>query len=186
MTAALEGGEWSAARPGRTLPPGKIRYTFYRRLGGPQDRSGRAENLVPTGIRSRTVQPVAQSLYRLSYRAHTLQSKANSICEKDQLDAQFLVINLTRYCSSHNVLATRYRIYLFSRLYNVATSSCAHLTIIFFLQLPLSFQSSSINPFSSISPLIPSAQVSLGLPRFLLPGGLHFITSFGSLPSSIR
>ena len=23
MTAALEGGEWSAGRPGRTLPPGK-------------------------------------------------------------------------------------------------------------------------------------------------------------------
>ena len=39
---------------------------------------------------------------------------------------------------------------------------------IFFLQLPLSFQSSSINPFSPISPLIPSAQVSLGLPRVLL------------------
>ena len=58
MTAALEGGEWSAARPGRTLPPGKSRYPFYRRLGGPQVRSGRAENLVPTGIRSRTVQPV--------------------------------------------------------------------------------------------------------------------------------
>ena len=49
----------------------------------------------------------------------------------------------------------------------------------------LSFQSSSINPFSPITPLIPSAQVSLGLPRFLLPGGRHFITSFGSLPSSI-
>ena len=64
------GGEWSAARPGRTLPPGKTRYSFYRRLGGPQDRSGRAENLVPTGIRSRTVQPLAQSLYRLIYRAH--------------------------------------------------------------------------------------------------------------------
>jgi len=58
MTAALEGGEWSAARPGRTLPPGKTRYPFYRRMGGPQGRSGRAENLVPTGIRSRTVQPV--------------------------------------------------------------------------------------------------------------------------------
>ena len=51
-------GEWSAARPGRILPPGKTRYPFYRRLGGPQGRSGRAENLVPTGIRSRTVQPV--------------------------------------------------------------------------------------------------------------------------------
>jgi len=62
VTAALEGGEWSAARPGRTLPPEKIRYPFYRRLDGPQGRSGRAENLVPTGIRFRTVQPVAQSL----------------------------------------------------------------------------------------------------------------------------
>ena len=58
MTAALEGGEWSAASPGRTLPPGKNSYPFYRRLGGPQGRSGRAENLVPTGIRFRTVQPV--------------------------------------------------------------------------------------------------------------------------------
>jgi len=46
MTAALEGGEWSAARPGHTLPPGKTRYPFYRMLGGPQGRSGRAENLV--------------------------------------------------------------------------------------------------------------------------------------------
>ena len=67
MTAALEAGEWSAARPGRTFPPRKNRYPFYRRLGGPQGRSGREENLVATGIRSRTVQPVAQSLYRLSY-----------------------------------------------------------------------------------------------------------------------
>ena len=58
MTAALEGVEWSVACPGRTLPPGKIRYPFYRRLGGPQGRPGRAENLVPTGIRTRTAQPV--------------------------------------------------------------------------------------------------------------------------------
>jgi len=58
MTAALEGGEWSAARPSRTLPPGNTRYPFYRRLGGPQGQSGQAENLVPIGIRSRTVQPI--------------------------------------------------------------------------------------------------------------------------------
>jgi len=58
MTTALEGSEWSAVRPGRTLLPGKARYTFYRRLGGPQGRSGQTENLVSTGIRSRTVQPV--------------------------------------------------------------------------------------------------------------------------------
>ena len=58
MTTALEGGEWSTARPGCTLPPGKIRYPFYRRLGGPQGWSGRVENLFPTRIWSRTVQPI--------------------------------------------------------------------------------------------------------------------------------
>jgi len=58
MTAALEEGEWSAAYPGRTLPPGKTWYPFYSWLGGPHGRSGLAENLVPTGIRSRTIQPV--------------------------------------------------------------------------------------------------------------------------------
>jgi len=44
--------------PRPPLPPGKIRYALYRRLSGPQGRSGRVENLAPTGIRSRTVQPV--------------------------------------------------------------------------------------------------------------------------------
>ena len=58
MTAALEGGEWSAARPGRTLPPGMTRYPLYRSLGGRKDRSGRAENLIPTRIRPQTAQPV--------------------------------------------------------------------------------------------------------------------------------
>jgi len=58
MTAALEEVGWSAARPDRTLPTGKTRYPLYRRLGGPQGQSGRAENLVPTGIRSRTIQLV--------------------------------------------------------------------------------------------------------------------------------
>jgi len=61
ITAALEGGECSAARPGRTLPPGKTWYQLYRRPGGPQGWSGRVKNLVPTGIRSRTVQPVVSN-----------------------------------------------------------------------------------------------------------------------------
>jgi hypothetical protein len=60
-----------SSTPRPHFPPGKTRYPLYRRLGGPQDLSGRAENLVPTGIRSRTVQHVAQSLYWLSYPAHT-------------------------------------------------------------------------------------------------------------------
>ena len=74
MTAALEGGEWSAARPGRTLPPGKTRYPFYRRLGGPQGQSRWAENVVPTGIRSQTVQPIV-SCYTNWATGHTLCMK---------------------------------------------------------------------------------------------------------------
>ena len=37
MTAALEGGEWSAARPGRTLPPGKTWYPLYINRLTPND-----------------------------------------------------------------------------------------------------------------------------------------------------
>jgi len=60
-------GERSAARPDRTLPSGKTRYPFYRRLLGPQGRSGRAENLAHyrDSIPDRPV--CSQSLYRLNY-----------------------------------------------------------------------------------------------------------------------
>ena len=91
---------------------------------------------------------------------------------------------------------TRYHIpvnYIFSiYLFILKVLQCFHIFLrqfnnhnIFFLQLFLSFQSSSISPFSPIIPLIPSSQVSLGVQSFLLPGGRHFITSFGNLPSSI-
>ena len=39
---------------------------------GPRTGLDGRKNLVPTGIRSRTVQPVAQSLYRLSCPAHNI------------------------------------------------------------------------------------------------------------------
>ena len=47
-----------SSTPRPLFTPGKTRYPFYRKLGGPQGRFGRAENLFLTGIRSRTVQPV--------------------------------------------------------------------------------------------------------------------------------
>ena len=53
-----KGGEWSAARRGRNLHAGETSYQFYSRQGVPQGRSVRAENLVPTGIRSPTVRSV--------------------------------------------------------------------------------------------------------------------------------
>ena len=42
------------------LPPGKTRYPLYKRLGGPQCRSGRVRKISPQpGFDPRTVQPVA-------------------------------------------------------------------------------------------------------------------------------
>ena len=42
------------------LPPGKTRYALYRRLGGPQGRSGRARKISPPpGFDPWIVQPVA-------------------------------------------------------------------------------------------------------------------------------
>jgi len=53
-------------------PRGKTRYPLYRRLGGPQDRSGRVRKILPTPtwIRSPDRPARSQSLYRLRYPAH--------------------------------------------------------------------------------------------------------------------
>jgi len=71
MTPALEGGEWSAARPGRTLPPGKDPVPIAQEAGW-------APGLVWTGGESRPHRDSipdrparSQSLYQLSYAAHT-------------------------------------------------------------------------------------------------------------------
>jgi len=57
---ALEEGEKSASRPSPFLPQEKSRYPLYRRLGGPQGRSGQMRKIsLPPGFDSRTVQPLA-------------------------------------------------------------------------------------------------------------------------------
>ena len=67
---------WMVRRTPRPhITPGKTRYPLYRRLGGPQDRSGRAENLVPIGIRSRTVQPIVSRYTEWTTRPTTLIGK---------------------------------------------------------------------------------------------------------------
>jgi hypothetical protein len=47
MTTALERGEGSASRSVRFLPSGKTRYPLYRRLRGPQVRSGQVRKISP-------------------------------------------------------------------------------------------------------------------------------------------
>jgi hypothetical protein len=57
-TSALAGGELSGSRPGRfTRREKSPRYPLHRRLGGPQNRSGRfggEKILDPTGTRTPT------------------------------------------------------------------------------------------------------------------------------------
>ena len=84
----LMGMEGSAPRPGRFYPRERPGTHFTRRMGGPQGRSGRAENLVPTGIRSRTVEPVVNRLIRctvnnlkITRRSHNSTAIFKSVSE---------------------------------------------------------------------------------------------------------
>ena len=60
MTSALRWGWVVSTTPRPLYPPGKILYSSYRRLRGPQGRSGRVRKISPPqGFDPRTVQPVA-------------------------------------------------------------------------------------------------------------------------------
>ena len=53
------------------LPPGKTQYPLYRRLGGPQGRSGRVRKISPPqGFDPRTVQPEASRYTDWAIPAH--------------------------------------------------------------------------------------------------------------------
>jgi len=68
LSSALDGGERLTPHPGRFTPGKETRYPLYRRLGGPQGRSGRVGNSPITGIRSPDRPASCESLYRLSHR----------------------------------------------------------------------------------------------------------------------
>ena len=68
---ALEGGEGSVSRPGRSLPSGKDPVPIVQKAGwAPGQVWTGAENLATTEIRSPDRPARNQSLYRLSYQAH--------------------------------------------------------------------------------------------------------------------
>jgi len=59
LTSAQDGVGGQRHAPA-ALPPGKTRYPLYRKLGGPQGRSGRVRKISPPpGFDPRNVQPVA-------------------------------------------------------------------------------------------------------------------------------
>jgi hypothetical protein len=76
MTTALEKGEGTASNPGRYLSPGKTQYPLYRRLGGPQGRSGQVRKISPSpGFDTRTVQPVATCYNDYATRPKSVRMK---------------------------------------------------------------------------------------------------------------
>jgi hypothetical protein len=67
LTSALDGVVINAT-PRPLYPPGKTRYTLYRRLGEPQGRSGQAREISPRPGFDPPARPArSQSLYRLNY-----------------------------------------------------------------------------------------------------------------------
>ena len=95
LTSGLEGGEGSASRLGRILPPGKTRYPFYRRMGGPQGRSGQVRKISsPPGVDPRTVQPVGSRYTDYATRALSTFKKS--------INVVVLKVNNTNNVSSSN------------------------------------------------------------------------------------
>jgi hypothetical protein len=86
MTTALDGGERSGSRPGRSLPLGKTRYPLYRRLDEPQGRSGQVRKISPPrSIQSPDRPARSQSLYPATLHGpisniNPLNAELNSIC----------------------------------------------------------------------------------------------------------
>jgi hypothetical protein len=105
LTSALDGGEWSAPRTGRALPRGKDpRYPLYRRLGGPQSRSGHRgyrKNPFPlSGIKPRSPGgPVlSQTLYWLSYPGSSVHYYSNKRFRKEIIYPHYLTILYQFHC----------------------------------------------------------------------------------------
>ena len=92
---------------------------LYRRLGEPQSRSGQVRKISPPpGFDPRTVQPVAQSLYRLSCRAHLCTTGLSAIqgrkyaCWYNSIVAskQLLIIIIIINCNWLFCMYTKYEI----------------------------------------------------------------------------
>jgi hypothetical protein len=85
-----EGMGWLAPRPGRFTPWKETRYQLYRRLGGPQGRSGRVRKISPPlGFDPRTVQPVAIRYTDWAIAAHTSSYRQNILKELKLIFAKF-------------------------------------------------------------------------------------------------
>jgi hypothetical protein len=78
LTSTVDGVGGQRHAP-TALPPGKIGYSLYRRLGGSKGRSSRVRKISPTlGFDPRNVQPVASRYTDWAIPAHNSSSSSSS------------------------------------------------------------------------------------------------------------
>jgi hypothetical protein len=78
LTSALDGGGWSTPRPGRFTPAKDTRYPLYKKMGGPQGRSGRVRKISPPpGFDPRIVQ-LSWLTFRRRYTSNVGQDQRSS------------------------------------------------------------------------------------------------------------
>ena len=112
LSSVLDRGGWSMPRPGSFTPPVKKNwYPLYRKLGGPQERSGQVqETSPPTGIQSPDCPACSKSLYWPCYHIYvhsmlwsfSLQTRPEIII----IDAElaFVIFSSTYFSYKENYL----------------------------------------------------------------------------------
>ena len=99
------------------LPPGVTQYPLYRRLGGPQGRSGRVLKIsLPPGFDPRTVQLVTSRYTDWAIAAHTL----------DYMWQSFLCMKTSRYKSNGRNMCGQIVILFYCILYEIAILYCVY------------------------------------------------------------
>jgi hypothetical protein len=108
-------GGWSTPHPDRFTPGKQTLFLLYRRLGGPQGRSGLVRKISPSpGFDLRTVQPVASRYTDWAIPAHYIH----------------------RLCGFQK-LYTPYKCYVTLEIKVIWYSVCGFIIFVFFLMLKL-------------------------------------------------